>query len=111
MTLISTAAGVVLVLVALRDVFDTLFHPHGRGVVGQMVIRQIWRAVRVAVRGNHAALSLPGRLAFPAVFAVWGTLVVFGFALMLWPHFPEGFAASGGAVIESGGHFADALYL
>src|SRR4029453_12808914 len=111
MTLISTAAGVVLVLVALRDVFDTLFPPPGRGVVGQMVIRQIWRAMRVAVRGNHAALSLAGPLAFVAVIAVWGALVIVGFALMLWPHFPEGFAAGGGGSIESEGHFADALYL
>jgi hypothetical protein len=111
MTVVSTVAGVVLVLVALRDVFDTLFHPHGHGVVGQAVIRRIWRGMRVAVRGNHAALSLAGPLAFVAVIAVWGALVVVGFALMLWPHFPESFAASGGGPIESGGHFADALYL
>jgi Ion channel len=110
-TVLSSVAGAVLVLIALRDVFDTLFHPHGRGVVSETVVRRIWDAMRVVVRGNHAALSLAGPLAFVAVIAVWGTLVVVGFALMLWPHFPEAFATSGGGPVEGDGHFADALYL
>ena len=96
MTALSTVAGVFLVLLALRDVFDTLFHPHGRGVVSQAVIRQTWRALRALVRGNHAALSLAGPLAFIAVIAVWGALVLAGFALMFWPHFPDGFATGEG---------------
>ena len=45
--------------------------------------------------GNHAVLSLAGPLAFVTVIAVWGALVVLGFALILWPHFPEGFAGAG----------------
>jgi hypothetical protein len=110
-TALSTAAGALLVLVALRDVFDTLFHPHGRGVVSQGVIRMTWRMMRVLVRGNHAALSFAGPVAFVCVIAVWGGLVTVGFTLLLWPHFPEGFAMSGGAALESGGHFGDALYL
>jgi len=32
MTAVAPIAGVLLVLGALRDVFETLFHPHGRGV-------------------------------------------------------------------------------
>jgi hypothetical protein len=110
MTAPCTAAGVFLVLVALRDVFDTLFHPHGRGVVSQGVIRGTWRALRILVRGNHVALSLAGPLAFIAVIAVWGALVLVGFALIFWPHFPEGFATSKG-IVEGGGSFGDALYL
>ena len=101
--------GAVLVLVALRDVFDTLFHPHGRGVVSQAVIKRIWRAMRTLVRGNHRALSLSGPIAFIAVIAVWGALVAAGFALMFLPHFPDGFAASKGT-IDGGGSLGDALY-
>ena len=111
MTAVSTAAGVLLVLVALRDVFDTLFHPHGRGIVGQAVVRRVWRVMRTAVRGNHAALSLAGPIAFIAVIVVWGALVVLGFALILLPHFPEGFGTSSGRMLDGGGHFGDALYL
>jgi hypothetical protein len=103
-------AGALLVLVALRDVFDTLFHPHGRGALSEAVIRWIWRAMRVLVRGNHAALSLAGPIAFLGVIAVWGILVVVGFALMLWPHFPEAFAISQ-ASVRVEGDFANALYL
>lgn len=106
-----TAAGALLVLVALRDVFDTLFHPHGRGVVSETVIRRFWDAMRALVRSNHAALSLAGPLAFVAVIFVWGALVVLGFALMLLPHFPEGFATNGVGGFGGGGHFWDALYL
>jgi hypothetical protein len=111
MTVLSSVAGALLVLVALRDVFDTLFHPHGRGIVSQSVVRWIWRATRVLVRRNHAALSLAGPIAFIAVIVVWGMLVVVGFALMLWPHFPEAFATSNGMAVGKGGHFGDALYL
>ena len=56
--------------------------------------------------------AIAGRtLAFIAVIVVWGALVVLGFALLLWPHFPEGFSASGGAAMDGNGHFGDALYL
>ncbi len=110
MTVLSVAAGATLVLLAVRDVFDTLFHPQGRGIVSQTVIRQVWRGMRAAARGNHAGLSLAGPLAFIAVIVVWGGLVCFGFAFILWPFFPEDFAMSGAAV-GGGGHFGDALYL
>ena len=109
MVVASTAAGALLVWVALRDIFDTLFHPHGRGTVSRALTRGIWRAMRKLVRGNHALLSLAGPIAFIAVIAVWGALVVAGFALILWPHFPDGFAASEGA--GRGGDLADAIYL
>jgi Ion channel len=105
-----TVAGAVLVLVALRDVFDTLFHPHGAGSVSLAVIRGVWSGMRAVARGNHAVLSLAGPIAFIMVLAVWGTLVIVGFALILWPHFPEGFATGAGVDLGSGG-FDDALYL
>ena len=106
-----TTAGAILVLLALRDVFDTLFHPQGRGIVSQAVIRRVWSAMRAVVRKNHPALSLAGPLAFVAVIVVWGALVVLGFALVLWPYFPDDYATSGGAALHGGGYFADALYL
>jgi hypothetical protein len=109
MSVVSTAAGALMVLVALRDVFDTIFHPQGRGIVSESLIRAIWRALRRLVRGNHALLSLAGPLSFIAVLVAWGTLVVIGFALILWPHFPDGFAFAEG--IEAHGGFGDALYM
>ncbi len=109
MAVLSTAAGTLLVLLALRDIFDTLFHAQGRGVVSQGLTRGIWRAMRRIARGNHAVLSLAGPLAFIGVIAAWGALVVCGFALILWPHFPGGFVAAEGVAAE--GSLGDALYL
>jgi len=109
MAILSSAAGTVMVLVALRDIFDTLFHPQGRGIVSQGLIRAIWRAMRKLVRRNHTLLSLSGPLAFVAVIAAWGALVVAGFALILWPHFPGGFVTIDG--VDGEGGIGDALYL
>ena len=109
MTLLSTAAGTVLVLAALRDVFDTIFHPQGRGMLSGALTRAVWRVVRRLARGNHAVLSLAGPLAFILVLAAWGALVIAGFALILWPHFPEGFAMAESVRASDG--FDDALYL
>jgi hypothetical protein len=41
-----TVAGTVLVVLGLRDIFDTLFRPHGRGVVGERLAALIWRLLR-----------------------------------------------------------------
>jgi Ion channel len=107
---LSTLAGGAIVVVVLRDVFDTLFHPHGAGSVSLAVIRGVWATMRALARGNHVVLSLAGPIAFITVIAAWGTLVIVGFALILWPHFPEGFAINEGIDLGSGG-LDDALYL
>jgi hypothetical protein len=110
MTAILNVLGAVLVLVAVRDVFDTLFHPHGQGVISETLIRVVWRGSRVLARGNHHLLSLAGPVAFITVIAVWGAFVVLGFAFIIWPHLPEGFATSEGIAADQEG-FMDALYL
>jgi hypothetical protein len=110
MTAILNVLGAVLVLVAVRDVFDTLLHPHGHGVVSQTLIRRVWRGSRVLVRGNHHVLSLAGPLAFITVIVVWGALVVLGFALIIWPHLDD-FAFSEGIDATQQEGFVDALYL
>ena len=110
-TAIITVLGVLLVLVALRDVFDTLFHPHGQGVVSEKLMRVVWRATRRLARGNHRMLSFAGPVAFIAVIGTWGALVVLGFALIIWPHMPDAFAV--GAGLDAGGQdsIVDAIYL
>lgn len=109
MAVLSTVAGAILVCVALRDIFDTLFHPQGRGVVSEWLTGRIWRLMRKLVRGKHALMSLAGPLAFLAVIVAWGALVLFGFALILWPHFPDGFIVAEGVATD--GAFLDALYI
>jgi hypothetical protein len=110
-SVVLTLLGALLVAVALRDVFNTLFHPHARGVVGETLMRTIWRGARAVARGNHHVLSVAGPIAFLAVIAAWGTLVVIGFALVIWAHLPEGYTYA--APLDPAQHdsFWDALYL
>jgi hypothetical protein len=103
--------GSLMVLVAMRDVFDTLFHPHGQGVVSDTLMRAVWRATRRLVRGNHDVLSLAGPIAFIGVIVVWGSLVVLGFALIIWPYLPDSFATDPGLDPAKQDSFIDALYL
>jgi hypothetical protein len=106
---LAIVAGAALVLVALRDIFDTLFHPHGRGIVSERLIRGIWRATRGVAGTNHRVLSFAGPVSFFAVILAWSTLVILGFAVMLWPHFPDDYVVTEGAGRDDG--FGDALYL
>jgi hypothetical protein len=109
-TAAASIAGALLVLVALRDVFDTLLHPHGRGAVSEWLIKRVWRAARRLARGSHHPLSLAGPVAFLAVIGFWGGFVLVGFALIYWPHMPEGFAFQPGLDVAKQGGFDDALY-
>jgi hypothetical protein len=110
-TAIITVLGALLVLVALRDVFDTLFHPHGRRVVSETLMRTVWRVTRRLARGNHVPLSFAGPVAFIAVIATWGTMVALGFALIIWPHLPDAFAIGAGLDAAEQDSFVDAVYL
>src|SRR5512133_2142913 len=106
---LATIGGATLVLVALRDIFDTLFHPHGQGIVSERLIHGIWRLARRVARRNHSVLSFAGPLAFFAVILTWSALVIVGFAVMLWPHFPDDYVVTAGAGRDGG--LGDALYV
>jgi hypothetical protein len=60
-----TAFGGVVVLMALRDIFRTLWHPGGRGGLS----RQLMAAVRRSRRGSRGHGRL-GALAGPMAMAV-----------------------------------------
>src|SRR3954469_7156098 len=89
-TIALTVAGAALVAVALRDVFDTLFHESGRAVLSRLLMRGVWRAFRRL--GGRRRLSLAGPIALIVVVMSWATMLVVGWALFLMPHMPEDFA-------------------
>jgi hypothetical protein len=107
-TIALTVAGLLLIAIALRDVFDALFHENGSGVLSRRVMRAVWQVFRRVAGGPSARLELAGPVSLIAVVVVWAVLLVVGWALLLVPHFPEGFSVTGGA---SEGGFVDALYL
>ena len=102
-TVLLTIAAVVLVGIALRDVFDTLFHESGRAVLSRLLMRGVWRVFRRL--GGRRRLSLAGPIALIVVVMSWATMLVVGWALLLMPHMPDAFAFGdaprSGRVVES----------
>lgn len=111
MSVAITVLGALLVLVALRDVFDTLFHPHGQGVVSENLMRAVWRVTKRLAHGNHRLLSFAGPVAFITVIGTWGALVVLGFALIIWQQMPDAFAVTTGLDSAGQDSIIDAIYL
>jgi hypothetical protein len=96
-----TALGVALLALALRDIFETLFHPLGRGVVGGHIVRGVSRSARRLAARVPGLLNLAGPLAYIAVLASWTLMLVVGWALIFLPHLPEGFSFDPGSTRPS----------
>ena len=103
-TAASTAAGLGLMALAARDVFDALFHPEGRSTLGRGLMRGVWRLLGRRGRGSRSFV-LAGPLGLILVFATWAALLVTGWMLVFLPHVPEGFhragSTAGGDVVEA----------
>lgn len=109
-TVLSTAAGVAMIGLAGRDIFDSLFHPEGRGTVARLLSRGVWSLFRRAARGGEGIFPAAGPVALLAVIASWALLLVVGWSLVFWPHMPDGFRFASGADARDAG-FLDAVYL
>jgi hypothetical protein len=111
MTALATIAGLALVAIALRDVFETLFHPQGRGVISDRIVGLVWRGMRRLARGRRDLLSTAGPLAFMTVLLCWIALVVIGCALVIAPHMPDDYSFASHLASEEQGGFVEAVYL
>lgn len=85
MTWVLTVAGALLVLLVLRDMFHTLWHPRGFGSMGRAVFAAVWWLTR------RFKTELPGPLGMLAVALLWTLLLVTGWTLVYLPHMPDGF--------------------
>lgn len=90
MDAVSTIAGVVLLAIALNDVFHTLLRPASTGRLTTLVFRAVWTVSR-----RRRPLTVGGPLTILATIGVWITLLALGWALIYLPHVPDGFAYSG----------------
>ena len=107
-TTILTVLGVFLILTALRDVFDTLFHPGGRAAVSRGIMRVVWRGYHPLARRLPRAFSLAGPTALILIVTFWAMSLVVGWALIFWPHIDSGFAFQPGAEHRE---FIDSVYI
>lgn len=110
MNVVVTALGIGLIAIALRDIFETLFHPSGRGVLGRSVARAVWSGAR-RVGGRGAAPLVAGPLAYIAVLGTWTAMLAFGWALIFLPHLPDGFTYDPGLTPAEHDSILDALYV
>ena len=83
-----TVLGVGLVVVVVRDVFHTLFHPVGPGSIAPLVMKLVWRLLRLFPSDRRIA-SLTGPLGITAVIITWGVIAVLGWMLVYFPQMPN----------------------
>lgn len=110
MAWIVTPLGALLVLVILRDVFHTLWHPTRHGGLSRLVMRTVWRlSAHRGSRGRPAGLA--GPLGMVVVVAVWALTVALGWGLVYWPHMPDDFTYASGLPPDQHAGPVDALYV
>ncbi|MEU4732922.1 potassium channel family protein [Streptomyces sp. NPDC023588] len=105
-----SAAGAALVLLILRDVFHTLWHPTRHGGLSRLVMTALWR-VSTVFTSRRGASGLAGPLGMVSVVALWAVTVVAGWALIYWPHVPGAFVYAGGLRPAEHGSLLDAVYI
>ena len=108
LTLLLTAGGLVLLSLALRDIFDVLFHLEGRASVSRFVTRTVWQAMRRASDVRPKLFPLAGPCGLVATIAVWAILLIVGWALLIWPHLAS-FETAAGEPTDGG--FWEALHI
>lgn len=104
------AGGALVVLVVLRDIFHTLFHPSGQGTIAWLVMGGVWRASR-GLGGRRRLGGLAGPLAIVTAIGAWTLLVALGWMLVYWPFMPEHFLFSSGLAPLRRNDAFDAVYL
>jgi hypothetical protein len=107
-----TITGAAVIVGVLRDAFEALFHPDGRMVLSRAVMRGYWWLFHRIGARHPRAFVLAGPAMLLTILASWAVLLALGWALVLWPHFPEGFrfATELGPAGEQRGP-VDALYM
>lgn len=111
MDVVWTLVGVALIALALRDIFDVLFHPLGKGVIARRIVQGVSVVARRAPRGRSTLGLLAGPLSYVAVVGTWTALLALGWAFIFWPQMPGGFNYSQGLVPAQHAGFVDALYV
>jgi voltage-gated potassium channel Kch len=111
MDVVWTLLGVALISIALRDIFDVLFHPVGRGIVARRVVLGVAGVARRLPGRKGTVGLLAGPISYAAVVATWAVLLAVGWALIFMPHLPEGFTFDPGLDPAQHSGFLDALYV
>ncbi|WP_406164679.1 potassium channel family protein [Streptomyces sp. NBC_00996] len=102
--------GAGLVMVTLRDLFHTLWHPTRHGGLSRLVMTAMWRLAR-RFRARRRVVGLVGPLAMVTVVGMWAATVVLGWAIVYWPHMPGAFVFSPNSKAAQEPALLDSVYL
>ncbi len=102
--------GSLIVVVVVRDVFHTLFHPIGHGSIAPQLMKFVWWLLRLFHPDRRIA-SLTGPLGIALVVLTWGALAVLGWAMLYFAQMPDGFAYSSELNPAERHDVLDSLYL
>lgn len=111
MDVVWTLLGIALIVVALRDIFDVLFHPLGRGMIARRVVRTMAALAKRLPDGKGTLGLLAGPLGYIAVVGTWTALLAVGWALVFYPQLPGGYHFDPGLDPAQHSGFVDALYV
>ncbi len=106
MYIVFTILGVAIIVIALQDLFHTLFHPAAAGDISDWIAHSVWKIVRTLRPQN---LSAAGPVAFLLTVFFWAASLIFGFALIYHPRLPEHFAVSPGLDPQNYASFPGAI--
>ena len=89
MGVLSTVAGVVLILLGIVDVFFTVLHYDGFGFLSSRLYNSLFNSVRFLTRAlprkyRSLGLSMAAPLMVPATIMLWILLISFGYALVYY---------------------------
>jgi hypothetical protein len=84
---LKAAVGAAIVLFAVREVFNDLFHPTESGALSEWVASRIFRVFR----RWPGMLPTSGPLSIALVILTWAMMLAAGFALIYWASFPAGY--------------------
>ena len=91
MAIVATSAGLLLIAAALLDIFQTLFHPAGRGAMSDWTAKLTWRLFRLVATKKPRVLTYAGPTAILLNIVSWAAFTWFGFALIYLPQLATGF--------------------
>jgi hypothetical protein len=97
MTIFATLLGAALIVVTLRDIFNSLFHPLGSATVSRLlVVKPLWHVFRRLGGYHYAVLESAGPSMLLTIIGGWIVLLVSGWALIYWPHLSSEFLVASG---------------
>lgn len=107
---LARVAGAAIILFVLRDIFHTLVHPKGQGILSRLVFATMWQISQLR-HGKGRLGRLSGPLALVTVILAWCVFAVVGWAIVYLPSVPDGFVYSSGSAGSTVNPVLDALYI